>query len=320
MFQTFHSLCHIAEVLLHHQQIGNVHYSGWRLEVPCCSRKEAELQDLSMVTESQLDEMKESIALARKETISKLQDLAKEMECQLDEWRECIDLARNKYYELNYYTTAQLLTLRRTLGSCKDNSIDLVVSSDVMALLQCIHPQVEQSMVKKAVCISLTNTMSLDMEESSDSFSRKIELSKSSSHECSSQESKIKLSSSQAPVKLTMSSLTERQKATVAYVMNRVKCSQNLVLKAFEVLDYENHQNHDYSRWCSLNGDLDISDDSEDSDSGSEIMEDIEEEFSEDEKPFTSGIFLLVYVDYQHVHSCPNFFVVQNYWRASGAS
>ncbi len=290
LYQTLHSLCHIAEGLLHHQQIGNVHYSGWRLLVPCCSRKEADLQEFSIEAESQHEKLKEDISLVRKDMVNRLQELAKEMECQLDVWRESINLARNKYYELNYYTTAQLLNLRRNLGIFKDYNNDLAIPSDVMALLQCIHPQVDRSIVKQSVCISLSKTVNSEVDKSSDAFGMKSEKHNPLTRECRSQHIKIKTPSSKPPI---ISSLTESQKATVAHVIKRLHCSQSLVLKAFEALDYEHHQNHDYFKWCSMNADLDYSDDSEHSDSGSEVMEDIEADVSDEEMSYTAGINII---------------------------
>ncbi len=262
IIQTFHSLCHIAEVLLYHQQIGNIQYSAWRLKVPCSFDKEI---------------------------VNKLQELAKEMESKLDNWRECILSARREYYELNYYTTLQLLTIREKLGLFKSCSKDTAVSSDVLALLQCIHPEVDQSIVKKAVCMAISNSQlnddsSNNHNETGPSTVKEHVDPSIQSHEHHSEVSTINVLQ---PVKAIMSNLAEDKKAIVAHVTKRVGCSQKLVLMAFESLDNEYDQHHDYVQWCCNHMELDkLSEGSEHSDSGSENLSDDMETLDEDHDDF----------------------------------
>ena len=97
---TLHNVCQIAEVLIDLQRVGNVKYTGWRLQVPC---------GLSSV-------------------VSMLHDQAKVMEHELANWKEEVTQKRGDFYELNYFTTLQLLTLRRELGviKSKPNSYHLL--------------------------------------------------------------------------------------------------------------------------------------------------------------------------------------------------
>ena len=113
---TLHNICQIAEVLISLQRVGNVKYTGWRLQVPC---------GLSTV-------------------VPMLQDQAKKMEHELTSWEDEVTQKRGNFYELNYYTTLQLLTLRRELGviKSKPNTGPAAVTPNVLALLESISTQV----------------------------------------------------------------------------------------------------------------------------------------------------------------------------------
>ncbi len=230
------------------------------------------------------------------EIVNKLQELAKDMESKLDKWRESISLARREYYELNYYTTLQLLTLRERLGLFKSCSFDAAVSPDVLALLQCIHPQVDQDIVKKAVCIALSNSQLEDSSFTSNEGVSENEKKPSQpsviSQECSQpsvisqacsqhsvlsqeQHSEVSTLGNIQPITTVKPILTEEQKAIIAHVTKRVGCSTNLVLLAFDRLDGDDNQNQDYVQWCCSHMDLDsISEKSEHSDSNSEYLSD----------------------------------------------
>ena len=126
-------MCRIAEVLLTLQQAGNVNYTGWMLQVPCS-------------TDAQL--------------VSVLQAKAKEMEKELTQWKQTMKSKREGYYELNYYTTHQLLTLRRELGRLQaDHSA--TVSPDVLFLLQSVSTHVTPSIISEAVCGVTTGVIAI---------------------------------------------------------------------------------------------------------------------------------------------------------------
>lgn len=232
---------------------------GWTLRVPCT---------------------------AKREIINTLQKKAKEMESKLDKWKECIAVARKKYYELNYYTTIQLLTLRQHLGIFKETTQDIVVPAKVLALLQSIHPKVNHSIVTKAVHITLSNIQS-PVVQSSLMTSNIIEeldmsgISDSSMLENShTSENSVKIQSATMP-KLLRENLSEQQLATMAYVIVRAGCSDKLVLKAFETLPTDS-DDHDYAKWCSHNAHLDnFSDDNSEADSEASY-EDMEANVEED--------------------------------------
>lgn len=70
-----------------------------------------------------------------------LRKLHNTMNYELQNWREEVREARFHHYELNYFTTPQLLTLRKELGYLKSlNSRSVSISRQVQALLQSIAP------------------------------------------------------------------------------------------------------------------------------------------------------------------------------------
>ena len=113
---TLHNVCRIAEVLISLQQVGNVKYTGWRLQVPCG-----------------LDHV-----------VPSLQDQAKLMESELRNWEAEVIQKRERFYELNYFTTLQLLNLREKLGviKSKPRSGPHDVTPNVLALLESISTEV----------------------------------------------------------------------------------------------------------------------------------------------------------------------------------
>ena len=131
--QTLHNVCRIAEVLISLQQVGNVKYTGWKLHVPC--------------------------GLAH--VVPMLQDQAKEMEHELKTWEEEVTQKRGEFYELNYYTTLQLLTLRKELGVIKSKTHcrPADVTPTVLALLESISTRVSVPRVFATVQKVITDTM-----------------------------------------------------------------------------------------------------------------------------------------------------------------
>ena len=123
--QTLHSICRIAEVLLALQQKGNVKYTGWILNFHC-----------------------------KVEMVNKLQQQAKHMEEELQIWEEEVQQVRNEYYELNYYTTLQLLALCKELGRLKTFSQPLFcaeINPHILALLESISTEISSPCVWEVV-------------------------------------------------------------------------------------------------------------------------------------------------------------------------
>ena len=123
--QTLHSVSRIAEVLLALQKKGNVKYTGWALTFPC-----------------------------KVDMVDTLQQQAKDMEEELRQWEHEIGQARKKYYELNYYTTLQLLTLRKELGLLKTSEqprVHTQINPHVLALLGSISTEITSPCVWEIV-------------------------------------------------------------------------------------------------------------------------------------------------------------------------
>ena len=101
------------------QQVGNVKYIGWSITVPCSP-----------------------------ELILELRKLHSLMQTELEDWKKAVRDARRKHYELNYFTTPQLLSLRQDLGCLtSSSSIDL----QVVALLRSISPHISMQSIRLAV-------------------------------------------------------------------------------------------------------------------------------------------------------------------------
>ena len=116
-------MCRIAEVLIALQQAGNVKYTGWKLSFYC-----------------EIDSLDE------------LQPLARRMETELQKWKDEVKKAREAFYELNYYRTLQLLSLRSELGKLKRlDCHHTAIDPTVQALLHSISPEIATSSIMVAV-------------------------------------------------------------------------------------------------------------------------------------------------------------------------
>ena len=262
LFQILHSLCHIASVLLCLQQVGNVQYTGWLLQVPCTPNREV---------------------------VNALQELATNMELELEKWNENVKCARKKYYELNYYTTLQLLSLREKLGIFKASPVNNVVSPNILVLLQSVRSEIDQALVAKAVRRAISNDGVSIFEHSS------VASERSKSHTASMCESidhalgEINKQPHLSKPNLSNEDLNEDQRKTMAHVVSRIHCSEQLVLKSFEALAHRmDCDQYDYVRWCAENADLDSINEEY---SGSDADSDMEIESEDDEFNYTSGTF-----------------------------
>ena len=116
-----HSACHIADVLLSLQRAGNVKYFGWKMQFPCSAS-----------------------------VVDELQAVVKDMENDMQRWKVDVKESREKFYELNNFTTAQLVLLRRELGKLKVDC-KAQVSPRVMLLLQSISTELSDNTVKETM-------------------------------------------------------------------------------------------------------------------------------------------------------------------------
>ena len=82
--------------------------------------------------------------------VDTLQQQAKEMEEELQTWEDEVQQARKEYYELNYYTTMQLLTLREELGKLKISGqphVQTQINPQSLALLESISTKISSPCV-----------------------------------------------------------------------------------------------------------------------------------------------------------------------------
>lgn len=238
---TLHNVCRIAEVLISLQQVGKVKYTGWRLHVPCGIRYVVPL----------------------------LQDQAKEMEHELINWEEEVIQKRGEFYELNYFTTLQLLTLRRALGVMKSKSITgpADITFDVLALLESISTQVSAAYVHKAVQNVIVNSARpasvtpipypnplLLGADSSSVVSLHEELSLNQTSSDMQILSDVETMNADMTVniempKITEGELTQEQKGIMEDLINQYEFPNYLVLKAFEECK-DNPKKYDIQNWC----------------------------------------------------------------------
>ena len=126
-------VCQVADLVVELQCEGHVKYIGWHRWFPCSSKC---LSD-------------------------ELHQLAGEMKDDLIKWKEEVTKQRQQFYELNNYTTLQLLHLRQEL--CNASAF----SSKVLVLLSSISPQVQQWNVTEAMRCVMSSLKSQHSESSS---------------------------------------------------------------------------------------------------------------------------------------------------------
>ena len=257
--QTLHNVCQIAEVLISLQQVGNVKYTAWKLQVPC---------GLCHI-------------------VSKLQDQAKVMEHELANWKEEVTQKREDFYELSYFTTLQLLTLRRELGliKSKPNSGPGVVPPGILALLESISTQVTaphvyaivQNVISNSIRAatsapsvsaqdgasivppSLSSPAVLASSRGSGGPSRQHEpnlaqeLLSSAEVQTASRAEDMKVDVAVIDLtKITEDELSQEQRGMMEDLINQYGFPSQLVLKAFEVCK-ENTTKYDLGNWCNEN-------------------------------------------------------------------
>ena len=215
--QTLHCVCRIAEVLIKLQQAGHVQYIGWRMEFYCQSL-----------------------------LVEDLRDQAKQMEDELQRWnREVVD-ARRRFYELNYYTTRQLLVLRSELGVMKsEQAPQLHPRAQVMALLESISsaipPCALAGVVQKAAS-DLTQDLLRVIEHSpvltSTLVEREVPLEMPAlppvSQLASDTQPMARVALSLPPVRLSQEDLSEKQMSLFTDICESMGYCEMTALKAIE--------------------------------------------------------------------------------------
>ena len=128
-------VCRIAGTLQQLQLAGHTKYISWSLTFPC-----------STVSTDMLANPATSMEKERSDTLS-LIDQATIMEKELSDTLSLIDEQRHNFHALNYFTTQQLLQIRRELGSLRQDKA-AEVSSQLLSLLTSFSLQITADDIK----------------------------------------------------------------------------------------------------------------------------------------------------------------------------
>ena len=259
--KTFHSVCRIADVLMELQHHGNTEYIKWNLRFSCCMPRVYNL----------------------------LAYQAKKMEYDLSNWLQEVKNERNHFYELNYFTTPQLLGLREELGYFEtSNEQRSKIEPNIMNLLHGISEDLFPDSIKGALDTlkiqmpsSLVNPLnSADTSnKSTDSDKllkdRLLQEKVRSKKPISTVAEDINEANYPRP-KMNVDDLTPDQKSHL-YNLEDAGFNKLLILLAFERIAPTSRMLEDVSEWCGKHEyDFDYPDDDTDSETDSETMSDDE--------------------------------------------
>jgi hypothetical protein len=276
--QVLQYVTRIAEVLLALRQAGNVAYSGHVVVINCAMY-------VTSQEEEEQQELQEELA---KQHVAELEALAKEMEAALEGWENEVKEARRQYYELNYYTTRQLLKIRKELGLFRQNP-HRQIGPEVLALLQSISPAVTSENVH-SVLMDLER-FGIDLQAAASFTSRgmyddemetrdsDITVSPMKAIPPGATESDLKLSSGTDKLQAAEQALTDVQKAILTNLVEYQGYSRPLVLKAFEECDEEANE-YDIQHWCGENENVNFNDDDEEDVEAGDTTESSDESLS----------------------------------------
>lgn len=226
----FHGIYRVADALIELQQSGNVSYLGWTMEVACGPDK-----------------------------VEALATQARLMEYELTNWIDKVKQTRKRCYELNYFTTPQLIILRRELGMLKSARANISISPMVLSLLQSISFDISLETITKAV----KEVALLPPHSEPDSFPSLLSSDDSKIGDQITAEQKCTKAMRSSTMKKTKSSvqkiytpiadkLNNEQREILMYIVDRFGFPQQLVLKAFEVCKGEVNK-YDIQNWCMEN-------------------------------------------------------------------
>ena len=235
--QVFHGIYRVAEALIALQRVGNVLYLGWKMEVTC-----------------------------EPDNVEALAAQARIMEDELQDWENEVKEIRAEYCELNYFTTLQLVTLRRDLGDLKSDRANVsAVSPQVLSLLQSVSIDISPQTVVRAV----REVAALSLQSRHKSISSRSAVVHSQSHDASLSSNQIKAEHQDAEgtktsktekkakysshkSKLMIKKLSDEKQEILMHVVDHFGFPQLLVLKAFEECKGEVNR-YDIQNWCMEN-------------------------------------------------------------------
>ena len=253
--QTLHCVCRIAEALIALQQAGEVEYIGWSIVIPC--------------TENML---------------AVLREVAEDMEQRLNVWNEEVALARERFYELNYFTTVQLLMLRKDMAQVKNPDVSCAIGRGALTLLQSVSAVVDIDTVQNVVRRDCGQHSDVEHFFSDGPIEQHVELttyppeqsilstifSTADEHASSNSITKPNVSTCEE------SKLSEKQLEIIAHLTERYDFSEKFVRKALQECGEDDY---DCMNWCRENdGKYTFSDDESDTESEDEMTSDAESE------------------------------------------
>ena len=225
-------MCRIADVLIALHQVGNVKYIGWKMDFFC--------KDLLVMD---------------------LQEQAKEMEDDLESWNQTMSLVRNQFYELNYYTTLQLLVLRSELGKIKSSGLATreAYLGQVLTLLESISSEITPAALEQVV--TLVNIENEDEKDNVPPPLVEYTTEKPSSENLSTpQVNKVTEQTVRSgnlpilpPVSLSRETLTKKQEEQCTDIIESYNYSEMIALKAIEAVGDGDW--NDIMNWLEENGD-----------------------------------------------------------------
>ena len=142
-FQNLEGVLRLATAYINLSESGFVHRMHWSQEFHCSKDK---LEGESIAEE-----------LAAASTI---------MEDYYSNWKTKVSNARKEYQELNYFTTQQLMLLRKEIAaSCRTSDLH-VENLQVLALLESVRPRLDSEDLKSAIQHAFEDTDLLDQTKS----------------------------------------------------------------------------------------------------------------------------------------------------------
>lgn len=156
------------------------------------------------------------------------------MEDELEEWKRAVEESRDQFYQLNYYTTLQLLMLREELGKLRNGHHECSIDPGPMTLLMSISLNVTPPAVIRAVSRGLSRTHDT-MDVSAEGQGDTTRAASPNSHIDSDSAIAAQLN------------LSKEERAIYAHMVEYYGFMPKLVLKALQM--YGNDQ-YDVENWC----------------------------------------------------------------------
>ena len=222
----------IADALIALQQHGSSEYIGWELRFSCA---------LPCIVE-------------------KLQMITSEMEADLEIWKQGTEQQRDQFYELNYFTSQQLLLLREKLGRLKNDTLR-EVNPEAMTLLQSISREVYPQVVREQV-VTVTTMLEEHKRVARGPPPDQVEEEQRMEHVVEETSSLLKdilkTERSKNAARLSQlgdAKLSDEKQSILVNLKENFGYSKELILLAFEHCDNPEDEN-EIAEWCTDNQDL----------------------------------------------------------------